>query len=137
MWLVVGSMATALVILGGVLVLIGAQLLTPPLWMLLVVLAATAGAWLLVVAGPVPSLPDARTSTAGVVTPVVIMRAALLEAPAVLGLVLAFVSDPVNLTVYVVPALFAVAGMWLFARPGVVRSRVEQDRYLRQPRSSL
>ncbi|SOC55319.1 hypothetical protein [Ornithinimicrobium cerasi] len=129
---IVASMALGLVLIGVVLVLIGAELLTPPLWMLLVVALATAGAWLLVVLSPVPTATAPGASTTAVVQPVVVMRTSLVEAPAILGLILAVVSDPMNVTVYVIPAMFALAGMWLFARPSVVQRRVEQERVLRQ-----
>jgi hypothetical protein len=122
--IMVAAMAGALVLLGAVLVIAGAQLAAPPLWMLLVVTVATAGAWALAV------LPSASRSPGGgtpALQALVVTRAAALEAPALIGLALAFVAQPVNLTVYLLPALFALAGMWLFARPGAVRARLARD----------
>lgn len=136
LWFIVASMAFALVLFAVVLWLIGGELHTPPLWMLLVVVAATAAAWLLVVVSPVPET-GGSTSTMAVVQPVVLMRISLLEAPAIVALVLAFLAEPTNLTIYLVAALFALGGIWLFARPSVVRARVERDRWPGAPRSSL
>jgi hypothetical protein len=136
LWFIVASMAFALVLFGVVLWLIGAELHMPPLWMLLVVIAATIAAWLLVVVSPVPG--SGRGTTAlSVVQPVVLMRISLLEAPAIVALIFAFLAEPTNLTIYVIAALFALGGMWLFARPSVVRARVERDLRSGQPRSSL
>jgi hypothetical protein len=119
--LLVGAMAGTLVLLGVVLAVIGAELLTPPAWMLLVVAAATAGAW--TVAGLAPVRRPGAGGDGGL-HPLVLVRAAVLEAPAFVGLALSFLSDPMNLTIYVLPALLAVAGLWLFARPGAVRARL-------------
>lgn len=122
------AMAGALVLLMVVLVLVGAELTAPPLWMLAVVAVATAGAWAAAVLAPVPRTQLRDSPSAGALLPVVMVRASGLEAPAVLGLVLAFVSEPTNLTIYLLPALFSLAGMWLFARPGAVRARLSRAR---------
>ena len=61
-------------------------------------------------------MPRRSPSREGLVQSLVILRAAILEAPAMLGLALAFVSQPMSLLPYLLPALFALAGLWLFAR---------------------
>lgn len=123
--IMVAAMAGGLVLLGVVLAVVGAELVTPPAWMLLVVAAATAGAWALAVLAPVPHA--AATGAAPALQSLVVLRAAVIEVPAIVGLALAFVAQPPNLTVFVLPALFALAGMWLFARPGAVRARLARD----------
>jgi hypothetical protein len=118
---VVGAMAAGLVLMGVVLALVGGRLVMPPAWMLAVVAAATVAAWAMVALGPAPRAGAGGAPPAGVLQSLVLLRAALLESPALVGLALGFVADPVNLTVYVLPAIFALGGLWLFARPGVVR----------------
>ena len=121
---VVAAMAGGLVMLGVVLVLIGARLETPPAWQLVVVALTTLGAWALALAAPVPR--QSGMPLAAQVQPFVILRAAVLETPAMVGLVLALVSQPMNLLVYLLPALFSLAGLWLFARPSVVARRLSR-----------
>ncbi|WP_130014295.1 hypothetical protein [Serinicoccus sediminis] len=121
---VVAAMAGGLVMLAVVLVLIGARLETPPAWQLLVVGLTTLGAWALALGAPVPR--RSGMPLAAQVQPFVILRAAVLETPAMVGLVLAFVSQPMNLLVYLLPALFSLAGLWLFAHPSVVARRLSR-----------
>ena len=121
---VVAAMAGGLVMLGVVLVLIGAQLETPSAWQLAVVALTTLGAWALAMAAPVPR--QSGMPLAAQVQPFVILRAAVLETPAMVELVLAFLSQPINLLVYLLPALFSLAGLWLFARPSVVARRLSR-----------
>lgn len=133
---VVSAMAGAVLLMGPVLLVLGAELVSPPLWMLLVVVVATAGAWAATLLLPAPAgLRDGDIDS--VVHTLTLVRAALLEAPAMLALALAFVATPVNLTIYLVAALFALAGLWLFARPSAVRAQIERGRPPGQPRSSL
>ncbi|ANS80584.1 hypothetical protein SGUI_3188 [Serinicoccus hydrothermalis] len=122
--IMVGAMAGGLVLIGVILALIGGVLETPSTWALLVVAAATLAAWALVLVMPVPRPSDGIPSPAAV-SPVVVVRAAVLEAPAILGLVLFFI-DRQTLLVYALPAVFSVAGMWLFARPSVVAQRISR-----------
>ncbi|GGK63869.1 hypothetical protein [Ornithinimicrobium pekingense] len=124
--LLVASMAGGLVLLGAVLVLAGGRLAMPPAWMLLVVAAATAAAWIMVAFGPVPGTGAGGAPPAGVLQSLVLLRAALLEGPALVGLALGFVAEPTNLTIYVLAAVFALGGMWLFARPAAVRNRLQR-----------
>ncbi|WP_131105278.1 hypothetical protein [Ornithinimicrobium sufpigmenti] len=132
--IMVAAMATALVALGVVLAVIGGELVTPDLWMLALVALATVGAWGLVLVLPVrlprsnggdvrggPGSPHGATVEAAVM-----VRVAVLEAPALLGIALAFLSHPVNLLVYAVPAAFSLLGIWLFARPRVVLERLSR-----------
>ena len=128
--IMVASMAAAVVLLGVVLAVVGAELASPEPWMLLVVATATAGAWAFTALRSVPRSPGGG---APAVQSLVLLRSATLEAPALVGLALAFLSEPPNLTVYVLPALFSLAGMWLFARPGVVRARLARDHHLTGP----
>ncbi|GAA4883354.1 hypothetical protein [Serinicoccus chungangensis] len=121
---VVAAMAGGLVMLAVVLVLVGARLETPDTWQLVVVGLATLGSWGLALAAPLPR-PSGPPTPAQVQTSVV-LRAAILEAPAMIGLVLAFVSQPLNLLVYLLPALFSLGGLWLFARPSVVARRLSR-----------
>lgn len=123
--ILVSAMAGGLVMLAVVLALLGAQLETPETWMLLVVGVTTIGAWALALGSPVPKVAQSMPLAAQV-RPLVVLRAAVLEAPAIIGLVLAFMSQPINLLVYVLPALFSVAGLLLFARPSVVAQRVSR-----------
>lgn len=122
--LLVSTMAGALVMIGVVLAILGAELVVPESWMLAVVAAATVVVWGLVLVIPVPRAQGGQ-SPAGLVQTMTVLRVSLLEAPAILGLALAFVSQPTNLTIYLLPALFALGGIVLFARPSVVRARVE------------
>lgn len=125
--IIVLAMAGSLVMLGIVLAVLGAELTVPETWMLLVVAVATLGAWALVLLLPTtPPRPGGSVSAA--VQTLTILRVAVLEAPAILGLALAFVSMPTNLTIYLLPALFSLGGIFLFARPSVVRDRVESRR---------
>lgn len=117
----VGSYALALVTLGVVLALLGAELASPPLWMVVTVLLATIAVWALAAVLPV----SRAGSVASVTMRLTILRMALLEAPAILGFALAFVSSPTNLLIFVLPTIFALGGMWLLARPSVVLARVE------------
>ncbi|QFG69040.1 hypothetical protein [Ornithinimicrobium pratense] len=118
----VSAMAGALVVMGVVLVVLGGELVTPELWALGLVILATVAAW-----GVVLMLP-ARRGSSGSFGPalqaMVMLRVALLEAPAILGLILAFLNNPVNLLVYALPATFSLAGILLFARPRVVLNRL-------------
>lgn len=120
---VVASMAGALVIIGVVLALIGAELATPEWWMLAVVGGASVVAWVLAatVKAPQTSAPAVAAQTT------TILRVAVLEFPALLGMVLAFLSDPFNLLVYLVPAVFSLVGIWLFARPSVVMDQIDRS----------
>ncbi|WP_298750334.1 hypothetical protein [uncultured Serinicoccus sp.] len=122
--IVVAAMGGGLVMLAVVLVLIGARLETPALWQLLVVGLATVGAWVLAVAAPIPR--QSGMPLLAQVQPFVVLRAAVIEAPAMVGLVLAFVNQPMNLLVYLLPAVFSLAGLWLFARPSVVVRRLSR-----------
>lgn len=119
--ILVGAMAGALVILGVVLIVIGAELATPEIWMLALVVAATVLAW-----GALLVLPRGRgqASPRLALQATVMLRVAVLEAPAILGFALAFVATPVNLLLYAPPAAFALLGIWLFARPGHVLNQV-------------
>lgn len=125
MAIVVAAMAGALVMLGLILPIVGAEPVMPETWMLVAVGLATLAAWALVIFLPLPRRSPSRE---GLVQSLVILRAAILEAPAMLGLALAFVSQPMSLLPYLLPALFALAGLWLFARPSVVRARVDSAR---------
>lgn len=125
--MMVGAMAGGLVLLGVVLALTGARLESPPGWMLIVVLAATAAVWAVVVLGPVPRAGAGGAHPAGALQSLVLLRAALLEGPALVGLALGFVADPANLTIYVLPAIFALGGLWMFARPAAARRRLERE----------
>lgn len=124
MTIYVAAMAGALVIFGIVLSFISTDLSTPEWWMLAAVGGLTVAAWLAVL-GIRPQraqgtpLPQRAMAT-------LILRVALLEAPAIVGLVLFFVSQPFNLLVYLLPALFSLAGIWLFARPGKVLDEVSR-----------
>ena len=121
-----GAMASALVVLGVILPLIGHELVVPdPIWTLVVVLAATAAAWGAVL---ILGVPRATTpaSPAQRVQALMILRLAILEAPAIVGLAFSFVTGPPSLLVYVIPAMFALAGMWLLGRPSVVREAVSR-----------
>ncbi|WP_151526267.1 hypothetical protein [Serinicoccus kebangsaanensis] len=122
--IMVGAMAGGLVVMALVLWLIGADLEAPSAWTLLVVGVATVCAWALVLVMPVARGPGG-TPTAALVTPTVVFRAAVLEAPAILGLILFFV-DRQTLLIFALPALFSIAGMWLFARPTVVARRINR-----------
>jgi hypothetical protein len=122
--MVVAAMAGGLVLMGVVLTLAGGRLVMPPAWMLAIVVAATAAAWTMVALGPLPRAGAGGAPPAGVLQSLVLLRAALLEGPALVGLALGFVADPTNLTVYVLPAIFALGGLWLFARPAAVRHRL-------------
>ncbi|MFX0537795.1 hypothetical protein ACQBAT_10525 [Ornithinimicrobium sp. Y1847] len=122
--LVVATMAGALVIFGVMLAVLGAELATPEAWMLAAVAVFTLLSWGLVrFLPPPPGAPQA-----GAVMPLVVLRAAILEAPAMIGIGLAFAADPPNLLVYLLPAMFALAGLWMFARPSVVRSHLDKAR---------
>ena len=122
--IIVGAMAASLVVLGVVLVVLGAELAAPEPWLLGLVTLATVGAWGAVLAMR-PTRQPGPASVAAVQT-TVILRVALLEAPALLGLVLAFLADPLNLLLYVLPAVFSLAGIALFARPGVVIRQINR-----------
>lgn len=132
--IVVAALAGALVAMGIVLVVLGAELVTPEPWMLGLVAVATVIAWGLVLALPVkPSSTDSgqvgsgpTNSLAPRVQATVMLRVALLEAPALLGFALAVLSAPVNLLVYALPAAFSLLGIWLFARPRVVLDRLSR-----------
>lgn len=125
MAILVAAMAGALVMLALVLVVIGAELVVPEAWILITVAVATVAAWAMVILVPVARR---GTSEEAVVSSTVILRTAVLEAPAILGLSLAFVSSPMSLLPYLLPAVFSLAGLWLFARPSVVRARVASSR---------
>jgi hypothetical protein len=123
MSIVVGAMAGSLVAMGAVLGLLGAELATPETWMLALVTLATVAAWAAVLLvlrprGPGPSIAAAQTT--------VILRVAVLEAPALLGLVLAFLAEPTNLLLYLLPAAFSLLGIGLFARPQVVLDQLSR-----------
>ena len=121
----VAAMAAALVLMGIVLPIIGAELVTPdPLWPLWVVLAATVLSYALVLFLPAPRSPHGHPAAAA--QTLLILRAAILEAPAILGFALSLITSPPSLLVYLLPAGFALAGIWLFARPSVVRARVSR-----------
>ncbi|OLT45012.1 hypothetical protein BJF86_10180 [Serinicoccus sp. CNJ-927] len=122
--IMVGAMAGALVVIGVVLTFLGAEMAVPSTWVLLVVAAATLGAWALVLVMPPPRAPQGA-SLAAAVSPVVVFRAAVLEAPAIIGLMLFFIDGP-SLLIYALPAIFAIAGMVLFARPSVVARRLSR-----------
>lgn len=130
--IVVAALAGALVIMGIVLLLLGAELVTPEPWMLGLVAVATVIVWGLVLALPVgPSrsrqVGSGSTGSLGPrVQATVMLRVALLEAPALLGFALAVLSAPVNLLVYALPAAFSLLGIWLFARPRVVLDRLSR-----------
>ena len=112
--IVVASMAGGLVMMGLVLVLLGAELVVPETWMLGVLGAAVLASLAAVL------LVRPRDVHSGV-----ILRVALLEAPAIMGMALAFVSSPTNLVVYLLPAAFSLVAIWLYARPSVVRAAME------------
>lgn len=116
--ILVGAMAGALVVMGAVLLAIEAELATPETWMLGLVVLATVAAWGAVLALPQRGGPDSAL-LANVHT-TVILRVALLEAPAILGFALAFVASPPNLLLYAIPAAFSLLGIALFARPRLV-----------------
>lgn len=116
--ILVGAMALALVVLGAVLAMIGTELATPETWMLGLVVVATVAAWGAVLAPPQRRGPGSAL-LANVHTTVV-LRVALLEAPAILGFALAFLASPPNLLLYAVPAAFSLLGIALFARPRLV-----------------
>lgn len=122
--LMVAAMAGALVMLGLVLVLLGAELVTPDVWVLIVLGVVTAAAW-----GGAALLPVRRapgTAPAHTLRATVMLRVALLEAPALLGVALALVGDPVSLLTYTLPAAFSLVGIWLFARPRAVLDRLNR-----------
>ncbi|MGO0576936.1 hypothetical protein [Ornithinimicrobium panacihumi] len=123
--IMIASMAGALVLIGVVLAVLGAELVAPPTWVLLVLGLACAAALAIVVLMPVPRAIPGQPVRARVLT-TCILRVTVLEAPAILGLALTILGDPMSLLTYLLPAMFSLVGIWLFARPSVVRARLER-----------
>jgi hypothetical protein len=118
----VAAMASGLVVIGLALTTLGAELTTPPGWMLGVLAAAVLGSWALVVVVLVPGRPGAAATIPA--QALLMVRLAVLEAPAFAGLALAFLAEPPNLSTYLLPATFSLVGIALFATPGRVRQVV-------------